>query len=685
MEKKKGGLFGKIIKIFLVLTVLFVGCSIIFSDDGDYSDGTETAGSSNAESKYAEDDEEYGEGTATVLLYIIGSDLESQGGCATQDIQEICNANLGDNVNVVIQTGGSTYWASPYIDANTVERFIVEDGSLTMLDDLGRKSMVDANTLGDFLAWGMDNYPADTTGVILWDHGGGTICGYGSDELYPDSMMGLDEMSKAFQKAGKHFDFVGFDACLMSTIETAYTLEPYADYLIASEETEPGTGWYYTNWLSALAKNPTAKITTIGSNIIKDFVNGPDTSFWDSNTLAVVDLSKIPELYDRLCDYLENARGELQYGGYQKISYARSNAKAYGDGEFEQIDIVDYLSYADLEGSEELREAVQDAVVCFDANIGRSYGLAMYFPYESPNYYQQVSRQLDTAGFSNSSYKGFFNDYLSIMVNGRTTRSVSSPIAAMSGYSEEVTETDLTDEDWYDSDVADVEAVDYNLTEDGELFLDEKGDGFVLHMTDEQWDTISSISMSVFLDDGEGYIDLGKDDVYSFDDDGDMIADFNYYWLSLNGQFAPYYVEEQGEKDNGDWYSRGYVPAELTKKSDGSVWDIEIEMYFDDDHASGAVEGYRIVTESDDGPSVYQRNLMQFEDGDEIAFVCDYYTYDGEYDAQYYFGDPIVVAGELEATYEEIDEMATWIYFTLTDIYQNDWYTESLDLSFSQN
>ncbi|MCR5235609.1 MAG: hypothetical protein K6E34_00220 [Lachnospiraceae bacterium] len=37
-----------------------------------------------------------------------------------------------------------------------------------------------------------------------------------------------------------HFDFIGFDACLMATVETAYMLSPYADYMIASEEFEPG-------------------------------------------------------------------------------------------------------------------------------------------------------------------------------------------------------------------------------------------------------------------------------------------------------------------------------------------------------------------------------------------------------------------------------------------------------------
>lgn len=676
--KKKGK---KIIGIFLTIMILFVACSWLFSDD-EYEEGDENA---NYEGKYDTDDSEYGEGNATILLYVVGSDLESQNGCASQDIQEICNANLGDNVNVVIQTGGSTYWANPDIDANVVERFVVENGKLTLVDNLGKKSMVDANTLSDFVSWGAANFPADTMGVILWDHGGGTICGFGSDELYPDQMMGLDAIAKAFSKAGEHFSFIGFDACLMSTIETAYTLAPYADYLIASEETEPGTGWYYTNWLTALGKNPTAKITSIGSNIIKDFVHGPDTSFWDSNTLAVVDLSKASDLYDNLCNYFTNARKELQYDGYQKISNARSKAKAYGDGGFEQIDIIDYLSYADVDGAEELKAAVEEAVVCFDTNLSRSNGLAMYFPYDAPDYYQTVSKQLDNVGLQDDSYKGFFKDFLSMMVNGHITRDVQSPIAQMSGYEgETANDTNLEEEEWYDDAAVATSNVDFKLNEDGDLFLDEKGDGFVLKLTDEQWDMISYLDMRVMLDDGEGFIDLGADNVYDFDDDGDLIIDFDYTWVSLNGNIVPFYAEKQDEKEDGSWYTYGYVPAELTKKSDGSVADIEILVYWDDAHKDGYVAGYRMASDSSDGPGMYQRNMMQFEKGDELAFVCDYYTYEGEFDAQYYFGDTITVSGNLKVSYENVEEYTTWVYFYLKDIYQNEYYTETIEFSFNE-
>ena len=78
---------------------------------------------------------------------------------------------------------------------------------------------------------------------------------YGHDEYYPNATMTLDEINTALSNAGTKFDFVGFDACLMATYETAVMLNNHADYMIASEETEPGIGWYYTDWITALSEN----------------------------------------------------------------------------------------------------------------------------------------------------------------------------------------------------------------------------------------------------------------------------------------------------------------------------------------------------------------------------------------------------------------------------------------------
>ena len=52
----------------------------------------------------------YGKGEITddwaIYWYLCGSDLESEGGCATEDISELLDVELPDNVKVVIETGG---------------------------------------------------------------------------------------------------------------------------------------------------------------------------------------------------------------------------------------------------------------------------------------------------------------------------------------------------------------------------------------------------------------------------------------------------------------------------------------------------------------------------------------------------------------------------------------------------
>ena len=83
----------------------------------------------------------------------------------------------------------------------------------------------------------------------MWDHGGGSVSGFGYDENNPDEedTLTLKEIKKALKNIDEKLEFIGFDACLMSNFELAYTIKDKAKYLIASEETEPGTGWYYTD------------------------------------------------------------------------------------------------------------------------------------------------------------------------------------------------------------------------------------------------------------------------------------------------------------------------------------------------------------------------------------------------------------------------------------------------------
>ena len=184
-----------------------------------------------------------GNDTVTVMIYMCGTDLESKYGMATSDLSEMVKANLSDKVNVIVETGGCKAWKNGVVSSSVNQIYKVHKGGLERLEDnFGSEAMTDPDNLRDFIKYCNKNYPANRNILILWDHGGGSISGFGYDEKSAASgSMGLSKINQALTEANVKFDWIGFDACLMSTLETAYVCGNFADYLIASEEVEPGT------------------------------------------------------------------------------------------------------------------------------------------------------------------------------------------------------------------------------------------------------------------------------------------------------------------------------------------------------------------------------------------------------------------------------------------------------------
>ena len=206
-----------------------------------------------------------GQDVYTVMVYMCGTDLESNYGMATSDINEMLHADLSDKVNIIVETGGADKWQNTVISSKVNQIYQVKnEGILRLEADFGKKAMTKAETLTEFIQYCETNFPADRYALIMWDHGGGSNTGYGYDQKFPNGSMTLDVFNKALKDAGCTFDFIGFDACLMATLETAMVAEQYSDYFIASEETEPGCGWYYTNWLTQLSKNTSMDTVSIG-------------------------------------------------------------------------------------------------------------------------------------------------------------------------------------------------------------------------------------------------------------------------------------------------------------------------------------------------------------------------------------------------------------------------------------
>lgn len=80
----------------------------------------------------------------------------------------------------------------------------------------------------------------------------------------------------------------------MATVDTANAFSDIARYMVASEETEPGNGWYYTGWVQALADNPQMDGAELGTVICDTYMEGCEMyGTEDETTLSVVDLGKI--------------------------------------------------------------------------------------------------------------------------------------------------------------------------------------------------------------------------------------------------------------------------------------------------------------------------------------------------------------------------------------------------------
>ena len=115
--------------------------------------------------------------------------------------------------------------------------FVVKDHQLVAQGSQGVKDMGDPQTLTDFIKWGQDNYAADRYVLVLWDHGGGALADFGGYAAgvvpkpdYFASRMTFSGIRKAISDAvgddqARRFELIGFDACLMGTLEIAVALK----------------------------------------------------------------------------------------------------------------------------------------------------------------------------------------------------------------------------------------------------------------------------------------------------------------------------------------------------------------------------------------------------------------------------------------------------------------------------
>ncbi|MDO4961147.1 MAG: clostripain-related cysteine peptidase [Eubacteriales bacterium] len=240
-------------------------------------------------------------------IYMIGTDLESDGGSATNNIEELLKAPKSDDVRYIVELGGASEWNNEYGDSDRVKRFIIQGGEIECVYDEPLTNMSQPENFADFITWAKQNYPSKKTMLDIWDHGG-AVTGIGWNELYERDHLSVPDLAYALKSSGVHFDLLGFDACLMADFDVLYNLRSYADYIVASEEIEMGLGWDYKGFATLLSRNPTCSARTLGKyicNTYEDNFTANSNGFSTTSTLSLIETSKLKEVKRSLESFTE--------------------------------------------------------------------------------------------------------------------------------------------------------------------------------------------------------------------------------------------------------------------------------------------------------------------------------------------------------------------------------------------
>lgn len=329
-----------------------------------------------------------------VLIYAVASDLESKLGMLSMDIKEILEAPSG-NIEILMQTGGTKNYRNTQLHDGKTQRLRITDDALTDITVLEDANMCETQTLKDFLAYAKENVIADRYVLILWDHGEGTLGGFGRDELNDDASLSLADLKEGLAAFERKFDLVVFDACLMGTVETAYALDGVTEYMIASEDITPTDGIYYTTWLNSLSVDPKMSTEELARMIVDSFIVHAPASRSDV-MLSVIRTDRTERLTGELAALMTKLIKQDTY--LERL--LKADMSPYGEGEGnDQYDLMAVFDAVDMDVSD-LGVALEGTLYYKRSAESNKYsGLALYLPLKISKEYASVKGVLTKIGY----------------------------------------------------------------------------------------------------------------------------------------------------------------------------------------------------------------------------------------------------------------------------------------------
>lgn len=566
-------------------------------------------------------------GSWAVYWYLCGSDLETNHGCASTDLSELMEVALPESVTVVIQTGGAAVWQNELMDPGKLQRWVYTSEGLELVEEQESASMGDAQTLYEFLEFANTNYPADKVAVTFWNHGGGSVGGAAFDELYESDSLDLAEMYQAFNEvwpadaANPALEVVGFDTCLMATVDVAAVFQNFANYLVASEEVEPGNGWLYSGWLKDLAQNPGMDGDDLGIAICNSYYEGCEAvGTADQTTLSVTDLTKLTPLLDAYETFGQEAlvAASEDPAFFAQLGRAAAQSENYGGNTREQgyTNMVDLGHLARqmawmLPSAQGVSDALADCVIY---QVGGPYrseatGLSCYYSYSG-----DID---DFNGYIGIGTGLAFKHLYAYGLTGQLAEGGEEYLASLD-IQELPKVATLADTDW-----------------DGAP-LDVNGEGAsILTLGPEAGNILAGISFSLF------YVDEANDRMMLLGTDNDIVADwengvfydnFRGVWGAMDGHLV--YMELSFEGDDYNLYS---VPVLLN----GEPYNLQVAYDF-------SVEAWSVLGAAPglDESGMAAKELRLLEEGDVITTIWKLASYSGDDDFEMYAAEELTVTAD---------------------------------------
>lgn len=388
----------------------------------------------------------------TIMVYMEGdNNLNDDMFAGILGLKEKLDMFPHDKVSFLIYFDGET------IGAKTLQ-IDFSDAQATFV---ARNEKIGASSISDFVKWCVRNgkgergHQADNYALIFSGHGDGFLRGTFLRDDNPSSYLTGRDLGNQLKKItgilGQKLSIIGFDSCVMNSVETAYEMSMFAEILVGSQGYFPNAGWDYGR---------------IACNVGEEYTGNPKTSKISKEAMADImvdsliesnyryalyagrsidinwcDLSKIDDVakntYGLAVSLLATLKDKsLAAKLEQAILIAHWKCQTFY---FDQcIDIVDFCEFLIKNCDKDLGDiskACQDLITAVETCNRRNLflgpefqyarGFSLFFPWSYDTYklfFEQVYKRLDFGTgdahvgaertWRSSSWRGFLELYL---------------------------------------------------------------------------------------------------------------------------------------------------------------------------------------------------------------------------------------------------------------------------------